>query len=60
MEIVPTYTGTTNVSAGTLNFTGTLPSGAYAISGGVSNTNALSQSIAGFQITGGTLSGTGA
>ena len=56
----PTYTGTTNVSAGTLNFTGALPSGAYAISGGVLNTNALSQSIAGFQITGGTLSGTGA
>ena len=36
----PTYTGTTNVSAGTLNFTGGLPGGNYAISGGTLNIGA--------------------
>jgi fibronectin-binding autotransporter adhesin len=56
---VPTYTGATNVSAGTLNFTGGLPGGAYTISGGTLNVNALSKSIGTFTITGGTVDGTG-
>ena len=55
----PTYTGTTNVSAGTLNFTGALPGGAYTISGGTLNFNALSKSIGTFQITAGSVTGTG-
>ncbi len=55
----PTYTGTTNVSAGTLNFTGTLPGGNYAISGGTLNIGGLSKSIGTCQATGGTVTGTG-
>jgi autotransporter-associated beta strand protein len=55
----PTYTGTTSITSGTLNFTGGLPTGNYAISGGMLNTGALSQSIGSFQISGGTLCGTG-
>ena len=55
----PTYTGATTVSAGTLNFTGGLPGGNYAVSGGTLNINALSQSIGAFQISGGTVTGTG-
>jgi autotransporter-associated beta strand protein len=55
----PTYTGVTSVSAGTLNFTGALPGGVYAISGGMLNINALSKSISSFQISGGTVTGSG-
>jgi autotransporter-associated beta strand protein len=55
----PTYTGTTNVSAGTLNFTAALPGGNYVISGGTLNIGGLSQSIGTFQTTGGTVTGTG-
>jgi autotransporter-associated beta strand protein len=55
----PIYIGTTNVSSGTLNLTGALPTGNYAISGGTLNTGALSASIGALQITGGTLTGTG-
>ena len=52
-----TYTGTTTVSAGTLDFSTapSLPGGSYAISGtGTLNIGTLSQSIGAFQITGGT------
>jgi autotransporter-associated beta strand protein len=55
----PIYGGTTNVSAGTLNFTGALPAGNYAVSGGTLNIGGLSKSIAGLQITAGVLTGTG-
>jgi autotransporter-associated beta strand protein len=55
----PTYTGTTNVSAGTLNFTGALPGGSYAISGGTLNIGGLSKSIGTLQTTGGAVTGTG-
>ncbi len=55
----PTYTGLTNLSAGTLNFTGALPGGNYTVSGGALNINALSRSIGTFQITGGSVIGTG-
>ncbi len=55
----PTYTGTTNVSAGTLNFTGALPAGNYAISGGTLNIGGLSKLIGAFQITGGSVIGSG-
>jgi len=55
----PTYSGTTSVQTGTLVFTGGLPGGNYAISGGSLSTGTLSKTISGFQITGGTVSGTG-
>jgi fibronectin-binding autotransporter adhesin len=55
----PAYTGTTTVSAGTLDFTGVLPGGNYVISGGTLDINNLSQSIGTFQITGGTVGGAG-
>ena len=48
-----------DVSAGTLNFTGGLPGGAYTITGGTLNIGSLSQSIGAFQITGGTVNGAG-
>jgi autotransporter-associated beta strand protein len=54
----PTYTGTTNVQAGTLTFSGGLPGGNYVISGGTLSFSALLKSIGSLQITGGTLSGT--
>ena len=53
----PTYSGTTNMQAGTLNFSGALPGGNYAISGGLLNIGTLAKTIAAFQITGGTVSG---
>ena len=56
----PTYSGTTNMQAGTLNFSGALPGGNYAISGGLLNIGTLAKTIAAFQITGGTVSGAGA
>jgi fibronectin-binding autotransporter adhesin len=56
----PTYTGTTNVSAGTLNLTGALPGGNYVISGGTLDIGGLSKSIGNLQITGGTVNGAGA
>jgi fibronectin-binding autotransporter adhesin len=52
----PTYTGTTSVSAGTLSFTGSLPGGAYAVSGGMLSLGSLSKPISAFQITAGTVS----
>jgi autotransporter-associated beta strand protein len=55
----PLYTGTTNVSAGTLNITAALPGGNYAISGGTLNIGGLSKLIGAFQITGGSVIGSG-
>jgi autotransporter-associated beta strand protein len=55
----PTYTGTTSVQAGTLTITGALPGGNYAVSGGTLNLGSLSKSVAGYQITAGTVAGTG-
>ena len=55
----PTYSGVTNVQAGTLTFLGALPGGNYVISGGALNIGSLSRSIGTFQITGGTVSGAG-
>ena len=55
----PAYTGTTSISAGALTFSGALPGGNYAISGGTLNIGALSRAIGTFQLTGGTVSGSG-
>ena len=55
----PLYTGTTSVEAGSLSFTGSMPSGAFAVSGGTVNTAAFSKTIAGLQVSGGTVNGTG-
>jgi autotransporter-associated beta strand protein len=55
----PTYTGATSVADGILTFTGSLPGGNYAISGGKLNIGALIKSIGTLQISGGTLAGTG-
>ncbi len=55
----PTYTGTTTVSAGVLNFTGGLPGGNYVITGGTLDIGALAESIGVFQISAGVLAGTG-
>ena len=51
----PTYTGATTVTAGTLNFTGGLPGGAYVVNGGTLNINALAKNISSFKITGGNI-----
>ena len=56
----PIYTGVTTVQAGLLSLTGALPTGNYVVSGGTLDIGALAQSIAGLQVTGGTLSGSGA
>jgi autotransporter-associated beta strand protein len=55
----PAYTGATTVSLGTLQFTGSLPTGAYTASGGVLNIGALSQTIGLLKLNGGTINGTG-
>jgi autotransporter-associated beta strand protein len=56
----PTYTGTTTVSDGTLNFLGALPGGDYVVTGtGTLNINSLSRSIGRLQLTGGTINGAG-
>ena len=54
------YTGGLTVKNGTLDYSGgTLPGGAYTIQGGTLYIGALSKSIGTFQITGGTVTGTG-
>lgn len=55
----PIYAGTTEVRAGTLNFSGALPAGKYLVDGGTLNIGALSKSIGKFQITAGSISGSG-
>jgi autotransporter-associated beta strand protein len=56
----PTYTGNTIVRDGRLTFTGSLPTGNYLVSGGTLDIGGLSNSIHSFQITGGTVTGSGA
>jgi autotransporter-associated beta strand protein len=51
--------GLNKSTAGTVSITSALPGGNYAISGGTLNINGLSKSILGFQLTGGSLMGTG-
>jgi fibronectin-binding autotransporter adhesin len=55
------FSGNVIVGGGTLDYSGNaaLPVGSYAVSAGTLNVGALSQSIAGLQIIGGTLAGTG-
>ena len=55
----PAYTGSTTVSGGTLTFSGNLPDGAYAVSGGTLDIGAFSKSIGAFQITSGAVIGSG-
>ncbi len=55
----PVYTGATTVSQGTLILTGALPGGNYVVSGGTLDTSSLSKSIAGLQISAGTILGAG-
>ena len=54
------YTGGLTVNAGTLDYSGgALPNCNYTITGGVLNVGSLTKSIGTFQITGGTLTGSG-
>ena len=55
----PTYTGATSISRGALTFSGALPGGNYAISAGTLSVGTLFKAIGTFQITGGTINGTG-
>ena len=55
----PAYTGSTTVSGGTLTFSGNLPDGAYAVSGGTLDIGSISKSIGAFQITSGAVIGSG-
>ena len=56
----PDLHGNTIVQAGRLTFTGNLPTGNYFVTGGTLDIGALSKSIRTFQITGGTVTGSGA
>ena len=56
----PTYTGNTMVQAGRLTFSGDLPTGNYLVSGGTLDIGSLSGPIHTFNITGGTVTGSGA
>ena len=54
-----TSSGGLSISAGTLKFAGNAPSGPYTISGGTLDMGSLTKRIGQFQITGGTVDGTG-
>jgi autotransporter-associated beta strand protein len=61
MTGVNSFSGNVVLGGGTLDYSGnaTLPAGNYAVSTGTLNIGTLSQSIAGLQITGGTIAGAG-
>ena len=56
----PAYTGNTFVQAGKLTFTGSLPTGNVLVSGGTLDIGSLSSPLRTFNITSGTVTGSGA